>query len=1129
MSSYNVAGGAGGHNYYGMVGQSGGTGTYFQSKINFPHALSPWCGGQTNPQKVTDLTPEFSAIHLDNGGDKANKYRIQVSTDSTFASVTHWDSGAAGTAMVMTDNGVRCLDITYGSATALSRVVMYYWRIKFWDTLGLEGLWSATQNFRLNQLPAASALLTGGQTGPTRLTTFTPIFSWTYSDPDGDAQSQFMVEVWTGADGTGTLIDNSYETAGVGTSYTYGSSAFAETALSRGVTYHWRVRTKDNTEYKSVDNAWGGWATGTFRLQLPNSPTGLLTDGWEARSKITPKFSAIYTDNIAGVRGDNIQIQVGTDEGYNDKWDSGWVDIADLDNNTRSENVSYNDSTLTRATTYYWRCRFKDNTGGEGYWSDSASFKVNQIPVLSGLLIDGQASPASITKTTPKFTWNFGDADGDSQLGIAIQVGTSENGSDMWNYWDTTTTAQEKTYAGSVLSLGVNYYVRIRARDNFGEWAAWENGISGSFAINALPVVSDLKTEEQTNPQNITDNTPEFTWTYSDSDEEPQSHYQVWVGTNFGANDKWDSGAVDSDNKTAEYAGKALTPGVTYFVQVRAKDGVQWGGWATGTFRINAPPVTQSIKINNDNNYTNSMDVTLTLSASDDVCLENMAFSFDGSSWTAWEPYATSKSLPLLAGDGVKCVYFKVQDSQGWESSVISDTIILDMTKPYGMVGVSPAENAVMGPTTVRFYWTLARDDVSGAVSVYTFKLAKDEDFTEDLYTATTVKEYIDFPYDNRAGASYWQVRVCDRAGNEENTPAYRFVYDPNAPSLTVNAEKTVLNTLGAQVTLSGSNITAYRYAFAEADLDDADWVSYTGAENTLTISLPAEEGQYRVYFEAISEAGVTAGPLTVPILLDFTPPQLTLTVDNLASMEPTRTLGFTADDGAGSGVREMRVKIGGENWGPWENYDETKIIELESEGITVVQVQLCDLAGNESAVQSLSLFYSTRPPQLDLQVPAEVSERTYILKIPASPGVRLFVNGEEVQPNANGYFEKELLLREGQNEFSIVARDLAGNSTEETITITYAAEVAPGVGSEPLLLGAIIAAISAAGVGAFLMFRRRRMMKVMLEREERRIEPKAVKPFVKPKRPKRPKVSIKRRGRVVRPFAEKGKKRKGA
>ena len=109
------------------------------------------CEGLASPvANVTDITPEFSAIYNDpNTTDFANKYQIQVSTDNTFASVTHWESGAGGTPMSDISKGSRCSDISYGSSTGFLLGTTYYWHIKFWDDEGAQSSFSATANFTI--------------------------------------------------------------------------------------------------------------------------------------------------------------------------------------------------------------------------------------------------------------------------------------------------------------------------------------------------------------------------------------------------------------------------------------------------------------------------------------------------------------------------------------------------------------------------------------------------------------------------------------------------------------------------------------------------------------------------------------------------------------------------------------------------------------------------------------------------------------------------------------------------------------------------------------------------------------------------------------------------------------------
>ncbi len=125
---------------------------------------------QTGTSNPTDLTVGgtsthqivFSALYQDDDtGDIADAARIQVSTDATFATITHWDSGYA--AITSTTEGNRSLDITFDSfGTAASNTlsmddgaVNYYWRISFRDDSAAEGTFSSAGVFTLLDLPSA--------------------------------------------------------------------------------------------------------------------------------------------------------------------------------------------------------------------------------------------------------------------------------------------------------------------------------------------------------------------------------------------------------------------------------------------------------------------------------------------------------------------------------------------------------------------------------------------------------------------------------------------------------------------------------------------------------------------------------------------------------------------------------------------------------------------------------------------------------------------------------------------------------------------------------------------------------------------------------------------------------------
>lgn len=87
---------------------------------------------------------------------------------------------------------------------------------------------------------------------------------------------------------------------------------------------------------------------------------------------------------------------------------------------------------------------------------------------------------------------------------------------------------------------------------------------------------------------------------------------------------------------------------------------------------------TGSITINGGNNSTKKAAVTLGLSATDNpggAGVRDMRFSNDGTNWSAWEPYVTSKSWSLPAGTGTKTVYVEYRDGAENVSPKASDSI----------------------------------------------------------------------------------------------------------------------------------------------------------------------------------------------------------------------------------------------------------------------------------------------------------------------------------------------------------------------------------------------------------------------------------------------------------------------
>lgn len=105
----------------------------------------------SNPIKVTDTTPEFSAVFTDTDTfDTGNYYQIQVNTQSDFLGTSMWDS--TKTSISPITNGNRSPDISYLGSTLSLNGATYYIRMKFWDNKDLESNWSTTSSFIMDDL-----------------------------------------------------------------------------------------------------------------------------------------------------------------------------------------------------------------------------------------------------------------------------------------------------------------------------------------------------------------------------------------------------------------------------------------------------------------------------------------------------------------------------------------------------------------------------------------------------------------------------------------------------------------------------------------------------------------------------------------------------------------------------------------------------------------------------------------------------------------------------------------------------------------------------------------------------------------------------------------------------------------
>ena len=103
----------------------------------------------------------------------------------------------------------------------------------------------------------------------------------------------------------------------------------------------------------------------------------------------------------------------------------------------------------------------------------------------------------------------------------------------------------------------------------------------------------------------------------------------------------------------------------TVYVQYKNNAGMTSSTYSDSIILDTTAP-TGSILVDGGAPYTNSISVTLSLSAADSGSgVDDMHLGNLGSTWEPWESYTTTHSWNLISGDGSKGVYVQYRDGAG--------------------------------------------------------------------------------------------------------------------------------------------------------------------------------------------------------------------------------------------------------------------------------------------------------------------------------------------------------------------------------------------------------------------------------------------------------------------------------
>ena len=182
-------------------------------------------------------------------------------------------------------------------------------------------------------------------------------------------------------------------------------------------------------------------------------------------------------------------------------------------------------------------------------------------------------------------------------------------------------------------------------------------------------------------------------------------------------------------------------------------------------------PTGNSININ-DSEYTNSREVTLTISSNGakEMCVSNTNTCDD------WKTYATSKEWTLTSGDGTKTIYVWFRDEYGNTSEYVTDTITLDTSAPTNNGVTINGGDSYTTSATVTLTLTstgaseMCISNTTSCSSWITYSTSKSWTLTEN------------------EGEKTVYVWYRDLSGNESEYVSDTITYDSGNPTLTVTA-----------------------------------------------------------------------------------------------------------------------------------------------------------------------------------------------------------------------------------------------------------------------------------------------------------------------------------------------------
>jgi hypothetical protein len=661
-----------------------------------------------------------------------------------------------------------------------------------------------------------TSLLCEGQTNPTHITDNQPEFSAVGTDPNGDNENAYALQVDNDSNFSSPIYNKPKTAITTFASGTRCSDiSYENTNLIRGIIYYWRIKFWDNNGNE------GAWSTetATFKInQLPTAPSGITDLGMHVTD---------HTPEISWTKG--------TDADGDTVWTYIYMDSnptpTTLENSTvgNSENIGENSITLVDGATYYYRLRSWDGYEWSSY-SPTYQFRMNTPPTTpTTLTLNSPKVGQALTATGSGST----DAEGDS-ITYYYRFYNQTDGVERQAYSTTS------TYTITAADAHDNIRVFAKAYDGYEYSGEKENSI---IVANTLPTPP---TSLSLNPPKKVGETITASGSGStDIDGDLITYYYKFYNQN--------DGVVRQDWSTSSnYTLVSADAHDNIKVFCKSYDGYGYSGEIDNSFIVaNTPPsVPTGINDLGMNIIDHTPDKTFTKGTDTDGDTV-YTIAYLGTTPTPTEEDVRGTGSTLTLGENTSHSCYPLADGQtyyvrlrSWDGHDYSEYTSADVFRMNSLPTaslVAPDNNATGASITPVLDWAYS-DNENDPQAKYWVLLDNDSDFSSPMENTGEVESdnthhyvTVTLSYSTKY---YWKVKVYDgyewsgwygvwnfTTGTEPNLP-------PNKPTnLLPSARQTTTNVAISCVVTDndGNTINVHFYDNSDNSPIDNVWIASRG------------------------------------------------------------------------------------------------------------------------------------------------------------------------------------------------------------------------------------------------------------------------------------------------------------